>query len=148
VVNKYEIVSFFPIISPDLLVSSILWEFGDGETSTDMLPTHGYRFAGVYHVTLTVYLYDLTNIVEKKYYYITVNDIDNTIPDFSDRASNLLIEQVRKQYGKPRTTPFTAEEMLPAIPTPAVVEVEPITDMADRAANLLNENVRRIYGAG
>jgi gliding motility-associated-like protein len=33
---------------------SVLWDFGDGDTSTDENPTHTYSDAGVYEVTLTV----------------------------------------------------------------------------------------------
>jgi len=32
----------------------LLWEFGDGETSTQQDPVHVYQVEGVYHVTLTV----------------------------------------------------------------------------------------------
>jgi len=31
-----------------------LWEFGDGETSTEKVPTHDYQNIGTYHVKLTV----------------------------------------------------------------------------------------------
>ena len=34
-------------------VSSWLWDFGDGETSTEQNPTHRYSSAGTYTVTLT-----------------------------------------------------------------------------------------------
>ena len=37
-----------------------LWEFGDGATSTDANPTHVYRRAGEYTVTLTVFFNCLT----------------------------------------------------------------------------------------
>jgi PKD repeat protein len=30
------------------------WSFGDGTTSTDVNPTHGYSKAGAYNVSLTV----------------------------------------------------------------------------------------------
>src|SRR5439155_4527964 len=35
-------------------VSNVLWEWGDGETSTEPNATHAYRAGGVYPVTLTV----------------------------------------------------------------------------------------------
>jgi PKD repeat protein len=34
--------------------ANYVWDFGDGETSTDINPKHVYTTAGVYHVTLTV----------------------------------------------------------------------------------------------
>lgn len=146
-VNKYEIVTFVPTISHDLSVLSILWEFGDGKTSTELNVTHGYKHAGIYTVTLTVYLTDLTSIVERKYYYITVNDVEDTIPDLSDRASNLLIEQVKKQYGENRASPATSADIAPTHPiSEEIVEVDPILDVSDRAVSLLIESVRKIYG--
>lgn len=33
---------------------SLFWEFGDGQTSTEINPTHEYAMAGVYQVSLTV----------------------------------------------------------------------------------------------
>jgi len=33
--------------------TSYTWDFGDGETSTDVNPKHAYKAAGVYHITLT-----------------------------------------------------------------------------------------------
>jgi len=52
---------------PDLTTSSILsgaqnisnkilrWDFGDGNFSTELKPTHNYQWPGEYNVTLTVY---------------------------------------------------------------------------------------------
>jgi PKD repeat protein len=35
-------------------ITSYSWDFGDGETSTEQNPSHGYDMAGSYNVTLTV----------------------------------------------------------------------------------------------
>ena len=35
-------------------ITSFLWDFGDGQTSTQQNPTHQYATAGSFHVTLTV----------------------------------------------------------------------------------------------
>jgi len=47
---------------------SLLWDFGDGQTSTDEHPTHLYFNSGIYNVTLTAYIAGLeaqtSNIVE------------------------------------------------------------------------------------
>ena len=45
-------VAFTPL--NDESVTAYAWDFGDGEVSTDPAPTHVYRAAGVYTVTLTV----------------------------------------------------------------------------------------------
>jgi len=41
--------------NPSADVTSWLWDFGDGETSTEQNPTHTYAMSGNYEVTLTVY---------------------------------------------------------------------------------------------
>jgi PKD repeat protein len=149
IIDQYGIVSFYPLIDPSINVLSVLWDFGDGYTSTDLEATHVYRLPGQFTVSLTVYTIEGGSLVEQKFFYIVVNAVENTIPDFSDRAANLLIEEVRKQYGVDRTTPATEEEIAQIIsPAPVVEELEPITDFSDRAVNLLNENVRKIYGQG
>lgn len=38
-----------------LYYSSVLWDFGDGNTSTDLYATHYYSEPGTYTATLTVY---------------------------------------------------------------------------------------------
>ena len=40
--------------SVDLLITSWLWSFGDGETSTEQNPIHAYAVEGVYSVSLVV----------------------------------------------------------------------------------------------
>ncbi len=39
-------------------IQSVLWDFGDGTTSTEQNPTHEYTTAGIYTVTLTVTYHD------------------------------------------------------------------------------------------
>ena len=36
------------------VIDSWLWDFGDGQTSTEQNPTHTYWYGGLYHATLTV----------------------------------------------------------------------------------------------
>jgi len=50
------VVEFVAGVSGD--VASYLWEFGDGEDSTDSSPVHVYRSRGVYDVSLAVTLVD------------------------------------------------------------------------------------------
>ncbi len=40
--------------SPSSEIKTYLWEFGDGETSTEITPTHTYKEAGTYTLTLTI----------------------------------------------------------------------------------------------
>ena len=47
-------VSFEDLSDPPGTVTSWLWEFGDGETSTDQNPTHVYDDPGIYDVQLTI----------------------------------------------------------------------------------------------
>jgi PKD repeat protein len=50
---------------------SYLWDFGDGESSTEENPVHRYGAPGVYTVTLTV-TYEDGSYTEIKNNYITV----------------------------------------------------------------------------
>ena len=58
---------------------SYLWNFGDGQTSTDQNPTHVYTIPGEYTVTLTVTRYFTPNIV-RTYTYSTPIDATHTLP--------------------------------------------------------------------
>lgn len=49
-----------------------LWDFGDGETSTESNPTHIYSRPGKYTVSLTVYYENDTEETITKIYYINV----------------------------------------------------------------------------
>lgn len=51
------------------------WNFGDGTTSTEQNPTHTYKKAGNYTVTLTVLLQNGTNAIRIKKITITKQDI-------------------------------------------------------------------------
>lgn len=35
-------------------ITSVLWDFGDGTTSTDFNPSHSYAYTGIFYITLTV----------------------------------------------------------------------------------------------
>jgi hypothetical protein len=50
--------------SPETTIQSQLWLFGDGHSSTEAKPTHGYDVSGTYTVTLTVTLDDSTILTE------------------------------------------------------------------------------------
>jgi hypothetical protein len=45
--------TYFEITNKNSYIQSVLWNFGDGGTSTDMLPNHVYSAPGEYNVTLT-----------------------------------------------------------------------------------------------
>jgi hypothetical protein len=71
---------------PDFTTSSILsgtnsisnnllhWDFGDGTTSTDLIPTHNYVWPGQYTVTLTIY--DKNGTAYDSSYQPTINIFD------------------------------------------------------------------------
>lgn len=49
----------------------VLWDFGDGNTSSELRPTHTYTTAGIYTVSLTIFTVD-DEFSETKIDYITV----------------------------------------------------------------------------
>ncbi|MFC2000653.1 PKD domain-containing protein [Chloroflexota bacterium] len=55
-------------------IASWLWDFGDGQTSTDQNPAHEYAQDGTYTVSLTVSEADGDTDTETKADYITVSD--------------------------------------------------------------------------
>jgi len=57
---------------------TVLWDFGDGETSTEISPTHWYRWPGEYKVGFTVF--DNKNNPYRSLYIPTIN-IKNYVPD-------------------------------------------------------------------
>ena len=85
-------VDFFPDIpqgySPlcvaftlDAPAGDFVWNFGDGTSSTSRAPTHCYRKAGMYTVSLTYFIGGATDTITKKE-LVTVLDPDSRI-DFS-----------------------------------------------------------------
>ena len=65
--------------------ATYLWNFGDGETSTEMNPVHTYMTPGTYTVTLRVEN-SLGNDTKTRTNYITVNP--NTNPPVADFAAS------------------------------------------------------------
>ena len=61
--------SFSPVIelSAGTSVTSVIWDFGDGDDSTDMTPSHSYDDAGVYSISFTVYASNGTNDCSETY---------------------------------------------------------------------------------
>jgi len=78
-------------------ITSWLWEFGDGQTSTEQNPAHTYAGDGVYTVTLTVTEADADSDTETKVGYVTVSDTGPTA-DFSAEPLS---------GGEPLTVAFT-----------------------------------------
>jgi PKD repeat protein len=65
-------VAFTDQSTPQPSITSRLWDFGDGNTSTSQNPTHNYTVAGTYSVTLTVSDGTSSSLLTKND-YITVN---------------------------------------------------------------------------
>ncbi|MGB3591325.1 MAG: T9SS type B sorting domain-containing protein [Nonlabens sp.] len=59
---------------------SILWEFGDGTTSTQAMPSHVYASAGIYNVVLTLTTSGTTRTFRKNVEIFTV-PVANAVPD-------------------------------------------------------------------
>ncbi|MFO7868834.1 MAG: PKD domain-containing protein [Bacteroidales bacterium] len=68
----------------NLPVSSVEWDFGDGNTSTDKNPTHTYNSQGEYTVTLTaISAAGCTNIRTKEHYMV-VQDLPEIVIQADD----------------------------------------------------------------
>jgi len=63
-------VTFTPVVDGD--VTSWMWDFGDGTTSTEQSPVHTYTSEGIYSVTLTVEPSSGEPVSESKSDHITV----------------------------------------------------------------------------
>ncbi|MFC2000654.1 PKD domain-containing protein, partial [Chloroflexota bacterium] len=63
-------------------ITSWLWDFGDGQTSTEQNPAHEYAQDGTYSVSLTITEADGDSDTETKADYIAVSDTGPTV-DFS-----------------------------------------------------------------
>ncbi|MCP4524268.1 MAG: PKD domain-containing protein [Candidatus Gracilibacteria bacterium] len=55
-------------------ISSYLWDFGDGQTSTEANPTHSYKKKGVYKVTLRLDFAN-NNVLEEEVNIVITDDI-------------------------------------------------------------------------
>ncbi|MCK5124902.1 MAG: PKD domain-containing protein [candidate division Zixibacteria bacterium] len=66
-----EIVNFTDLSSN---ADSLLWDFGDGTTSTSQNPSHTYTAPGLYTVTLTAYNFCGEDVEEKPNYVSVVNE--------------------------------------------------------------------------
>ena len=55
--------SFFPIVTP--AADSLVWRFGDGESSSDWSPVHTYTNGSVFTVRLTAYLNGQSEFIEQ-----------------------------------------------------------------------------------
>jgi len=65
------------VSSPFNNTISILWDFGDGTTSTELTPTHTYNSAGVYDLNITVTTNDsIYHIVSPEYLWLDAGDSD------------------------------------------------------------------------
>lgn len=73
-------VTFNDLTTPPNSVTDWLWDFGDGNTSTDSNPTHIYQNAGAYDVSLTIT--DLGGCTSTILFEDTVNYIPYPAPQF------------------------------------------------------------------
>ncbi len=83
-------VTFTPTVNPASPNYNYLWDFGDGNTSTDENPTHLYTFDGFFDVTLTVSDQNGCSATEIKNTYI---QIDQPNADFISTTQSGCVGQ-------------------------------------------------------
>lgn len=76
--STYTYVSFI-----DSMVSSLTWRFGDGESSTNLVDSHKYKYGGVYTLEL-----EFETTTGKIGYYETTIIVDSLDTDTNDNAIN------------------------------------------------------------
>ncbi len=72
-------------------IGTWLWDFGDGNTSTDPNPEHSYAVAGTYNVKLTVTTqYGCENSITQSINVNTLPKVDFELPDFCLADANAV----------------------------------------------------------
>ncbi len=123
---------FLPFINPDSLqvfflnlssadVTTVLWDFGDGNTSNEFIPSHVYAAGGVYTVTLTI---STENGCENTYSAI-INLESN---DFTASPSFRIVSNTEEQE---KATPQTTLDHL--MPNPVRDELTIVVTAEQRA---------------
>ena len=143
--HQLDFIQFIPTVHVISEIASYLWAFGDGKTSAVRSPRHYYRDIGTYTVKLDVWtaIGEHFEYTRNDYITITATVDPFIIDDFSDRAENLVIEEVQNQFGRDRTTGDTVLSVAAA----PVIE-DKIIDFSDRAENLIITELRQQYGQG
>lgn len=89
-------VKFWDGTNPIMNVTSWLWEFGDGQTSTEKDPLHAYASPNLYDVTLTVNNgYDSGSITKANYINVTSTD---PFPDPVCENTTVYVNQTEYVY--------------------------------------------------
>ena len=81
-------------------VTGVIWNFGDGDTSTQLNPSHTYTTPGLYNVQLTVYgLGTILNVVKKEYIKVKGRNISGrvTASDTGSGLSGYSVEVIQRQ---------------------------------------------------
>jgi len=87
-----------------------IWEFGDGEVSNELNPTHIYKQPGIYTVQLTVYDNYGYAATRSRYDYIVVEDnAQEVIPDFIAAPSDSVLNNSTDVLGITGYMPLTVK---------------------------------------
>ena len=90
--------------------NSLLWDFGDGNTSTEENPDHTYEMAGTFTITLEVTNECGTTIVTETVVADITSDVDDLVPvDGFTISPNPSSGEVNLVFDTPTTEPLTYE---------------------------------------
>ncbi len=82
------------------LITSWLWDFGDGATSTEKNPSHTYENSGNYSVRLTVHTPDSSDTIIKENYITVKNVIANFSADVTMGKAPLTVSFTDNSLGE------------------------------------------------
>jgi len=98
-------------------ITSWLWDFGDGQTSTDHHPTNVYAATGLYTVTMTIFC-GTKSFIKERVNYIQVGEVEN--PDDPPDYPEIPTPPSSPSFPYPTVTSITPSSVIEGYSATAV----------------------------